>query len=150
MNEKGAKLAEYLKAFELAKLGREVQEQEEKDIMNSILAEHCFYSSINVRNRIKEGDRITDESDLFALSDDDKNKFWEIANPIYFAKGVSDEKGHYKVLWYSIINKARRELINFYIDEVLPASMRQGFELCRTSIVYQDKLIDIIKSSFKA
>lgn len=145
------KLLDLMKCYDLAKLGNEVQRQEFKDIYNEVLAANEFFCKSDEFERIgiKKGDRITDGGNLWTLDEDDFNKVMELALPLQVERGLTDDKGYYITNWLTIEIGAKNELVNFIIDNILPKSLREGFEKARTSIVYQDKLLDIIYKQFK-
>lgn len=149
--ENKERLLELMKTYDLAKLGHEVQRQEFDDIYNEVLAKNDFYCKSDEYERvgIKKGDRITDEKNLWTLDDDDFHKVMELALPLQVEQGLTDDKGFYITNWLTIEIGAKNELVNFIIDNILPKSLREGFEKARTSIVYQDKLLDIIYKQFK-
>lgn len=149
--ENKERLLELMKTYELAKLGNEMQRQQFNDIYDEVLANNEFYCKSEEYERIgvKCGDRITGEKDMWTLDKDDINKVMELALPLQVEQGLTDEKGFYITNWLTIEVEAKQELVNFIIDNILPASLREGFEKARTSIVYQDKLLDIIYKQFK-
>ena len=149
--ENNERLLELMKTYELAKLGNEVQRQAFKDIYDEVLAKNEFYCKSNEYERVgvKCGDRIKDEKNLWTLDDDDFHKVMELSHPLEVERGLTDDKGYYITNWLTIEIGAKNELVNFIIDNILPKSLREGFEKARTSIVYQDKLLDIIYKQFK-
>jgi hypothetical protein len=145
------RLLELMKTYELAKLGNEVQIQAFNDIHNEVLAKNEFYCKSGEYERVgvKKGDRITDAKGMWTLEECDFNKVMELALPLQVERGLTDDKGYYITNWLTIVIGAKNELVNFIIDNILPKSLREGFEKARTSIVYQDKLLDIIYKQFK-
>lgn len=145
------RLLELMKTYELAKLGNEVQRQAFNDTYNEVLAKNEFYCNKGDFERVgvKKGDRITDEKDMWTLDDEDFHKVMELALPLQVERGLTDDKGYYITDWLTIEIGAKNELVNFIIDNILPKSLMEGFEKARTSIVYQDKLLDIIYKHFK-
>lgn len=145
------RLLELMKTYELAKLGNEVQRQAFNDIYNEVLAKNEFYCNKGDFERVgvKKGDRVTDEGNMWTLDDDDFKKVMALALPLQVERGLTDDKGYYITNWLTIEIGAKNELVNFIIDNIIPASLRDCFEKARTSIVYQDKLLDIIYKQFK-
>lgn len=145
------RLLELMKTYELAKLGYEMQKQQFNDIYNEVLAKNEFYCKSDEYERVgvKKGDRIIDEGNMWTLDDEDFHKVMELALPLQVERGLTDDKGYYITNWLTIEIGAKNELVNFIIDNILPKSLREGFEKARTSIVYQDKLLDIIYKQFK-
>lgn len=145
------RLLELMKTYELAKLGDEMQKQQFNDIYNEVLAKNEFYCKSGDYERVgvKCGDRITDEKNLWTLDDDDFHKVMELALPLQVEQGLTDDKGYYITNWLTIELAAKRELVDFIIGNIIPSDMREQFAKVRTSIVYQDKLLDIVKNAFK-
>lgn len=145
------RLLELMKTYDLAKLGNEVQRQEFDDIYNEVLAKNEFYCKSDEYERagVKKGERITDAEDMWTLEEYDFQKVMELSHPLEVERGLTDEKGCYITNWMTIEVEAKQELVNFIIDNILPKSLRKGLEKARTSIVYQDKLLDIIYKHFK-
>lgn len=147
---KKEKLMELLKSYELAELGRDVQNQQSKDIYNRVLSENEFFAADNfARGGIKKGDRITDESCMFMVSDKDFSRISELAHPLFVEQKICDEKGYYITNWSSIVCDARNSLVRFLIDEIVPKSFKELFMSNINSIVFQDKLINAFKSCVK-
>lgn len=142
-----SQLAELMKEYELAKLGYEVQRQHFKDIYNHVLEENEFFSSMDC-DTIKKGDRITSEDFSFLLSEEDWRRYMEMAKPYCIEQGLTDNEDRYITNWLEISCKAKNALIDFIIDELIPSSMRVAFDRMRRNVVYQDKLLAIIKKAF--
>lgn len=149
--EKKAKVLELLGAFDLAELGHEVWEQRFKDIENKVLSEHKFFASKNCERggiNIKVGDRITDESFSFLLSDDDFERLQDLKLPIYVAENLTDERGYFIENWDDIVYDARNELVKYIIEEIVPSAFRPIFRENQKSLIIQEKLIKITKDAF--
>ena len=145
------KLLELMEAYELAKLGYEVQEEQISDIYNRILQTHEFFAKMDAKRvGFSKGDRITDESGMFLLSDKDFEKLMELSSPVLVRANICDENGYYVTDWLKIEIKAKDELVNFIILNIVPSQMRPLFWKSRNSVVFQDKLINILQSSLKA
>lgn len=152
---KKEKLFELLKTYELAELGKKVQGQHFKDIENKVLQENeflCGRSDVSIRcdDQPRFGERITNERWSFLLSDDDFDRLQATMLPYYVEAGLTDEKGYYITNWDMISCKARKELVDYIIDEIVPASFRELFGQKRDYITFQDKLINIFKDSVKS
>lgn len=145
---KREKLSELLKAFDLACLGYDLQEQRSKDIHNRVLRENEFFCAreFSRDTGIKVGERITDEEYLFLLSDEDFDKVMKLARPICVAEKLTDKDGYFLEDWVGIRRNARLELVTYIVYEIIPASLRPQFDSCRWNIVQSDKLIDIFKN----
>ena len=147
---KKEKLMDLLKAFDLACLGYDLQDQHVKDIHNRVLRENEFFAvhDLGRGQNINVGDRITDEEFLFLLSDKDFDKVMKLSRPICVAEKLTDKNGYFLENWVGIRQKAREELVNFLIYEVIPESLRHHFDSCRWNIVHSNKLINAFKNSF--
>jgi hypothetical protein len=139
-------LRELFKAYELAKIGYDMQEQQIKDLENTVLNDNCFYANEGCeRANINAGERITDESFSFLLSDEDFNKFQAMKLPILVQEGITDEKGNYITNWLTIKCDAYRCLVNYIVDNIIPEEFREVFSRAKLNITYTDKLINIIR-----
>ena len=141
-------LAELFKAYDLAKLGDEVQEARIKECYAVALqageyhaAEWCGQRGGN----IKPGDRITDPNLMYYLGENDFARLLKESNKITLREGITDKDGYYITPWAIIKFDARRALVNFIIDAILPDGMRGQFSAVRLNIVQTDKLLDIVR-----
>ena len=141
------KLSELLKVYDLTELGYQVQEQRCKDVYNKVLSENEFFASRDVaRTEIKVGERITDEKFDFLLSDEDFDRLQTLARPIFVAEGITDENDYFIENWVTKKVSARKELVEFIIQNIVPFEMRETFWEARQNIVQTDKLISIMRS----
>ena len=130
------------KEYELAKLGRDMSDEQSKDIYNKVLAENTFYVSEDCpRMGVKAGDRIMDDDCSFLMSDTDFDRFSALCNKEFYAAGITTEDGTYITNWDMIFIKAKQALVYSLIDFIIPSPLREQFEQVKTSIVYQDKLL---------
>lgn len=130
------------KEYELAKLGLEMYEQQEKEINNKVLAENFFTAEMDCpRMNIKKGDRIFCEEETFLMSDAEFKRYQELSTKGTAAAGLTTEDGYFITNWHMITVKAKQALVNFLLDDIVPAPMRSQMEGCRTRVVYQDKLL---------
>ena len=136
------------KEYELAKIGYEMQESQEKDIATKILAENIFTAAEDCES-IKAGDRITSDEDTFLMSDADFTRFLNLTTAASTAAGITTEDGTYIDNWLDIMIKAKKSLVDFILDHIVPVSLRDQLEGCRTSVVYQDKLIAALNKCIK-
>lgn len=144
---KKQKLFDLLKVFELAKLGYEMQDEMCDDVYNDVLKNNEFFCAKDVdRTGLKVGDRITDEKFMFLLSDEDFEELLRLAAPIMVERKITDEKGYFLVDWCTKMVVARKELVEFILDEILPKELSDGLDCCRWNVVHSDKLINILKS----
>ena len=146
-----ARLLELMEIFDLAELGYDLQEQRCKDVHNRVFAEHEFFAKMDVKRLgISKGDRIKDDDGMWLLSEEDFDRFFKIAIPILAEEKITDENGTFLENWNTQIVIARKELVEFLLTEVVPISMRKGFESCRWNIVHSNKLIEAFRSCVKA
>lgn len=140
------RLAELFKCYDAAKSHYNAQRQREKECYDKALnmAEFCASEDCE-RASIKKGDRITDQNYIFLLSKADFNRLLELAAPILRRAGITDGRGYYITNWLMFQGDARRELVNFIIDELLPEPMKSQFDAVRFNIVQTDKLLDIVR-----
>ena len=141
------KLSELLKVYDLTVLGYQVQEQRCKDVYNKVLSENEFYAKRDSgRCLVKIGERITDEKFDFLLSDEDFGRLHALAHPIFVAEGITDENDRFIENWVTKKVQARKDLVEFIIQNIVPSEMREKFWEVRHNIVQTDKLIDIMRS----
>lgn len=141
------KLFELLKVYDLTELGYQVQEQRCKDVYNKVLSENEFYAKRDCgRCEIKVGERITDEKFDFLLSDEDFTRLQTLARPIFVAEGITDENGYFIEKWVTKKVHARKDLVEFIIQNIVPSEMRETFWEAKHNIVQTDKLINIMRS----
>ena len=148
--EKKEKLMDLLKTFDLAELGRKIDDEREKEISNRVLAENEFFccKECSRDTGFKAGERITDEEFTFLLSESDFQKYLKIRRPLLVAEKLCDENGYYLTNWGKITCDARYALVEFIIDEIVPKSIAGIFRENIYSIVMQEKLIKITKQAF--
>lgn len=141
-------LAELFKAYDLAKLGYKMQEEQSKQCYTEALqaGEYHAAEGYNMRSvNINEGDRVTDEKYSWLLSDVDFDRLQTATLRLLVRDGVTDERGYYITDWLGIKGDARRALVDFIIDTILPTGMREQFAAVRLNIVQTDKLLDIVR-----
>lgn len=139
-------LADLFKAYDLAKIGYELQNEQSKQCYTEALNAGEYYAAEDCdRAGIKAGDRITDDKYSWLLSDDDFNRLQAAALSLLARGGVTDDKGYYITNWLKIKGDARRALVDFVIDTILPDGMREQFSAVRLNIVQSDKLLDIVR-----
>ena len=141
-------LAELFKAYDLAELGYKMREEQSKQCYAEALqageyhaAEWCGQRGGN----IKPGDRITDPNLMSYLSENDFARLLKEGQKIMHREGITDKDGYDITPWTSIMVDARRALVNFIIDTILPDVMREQFSAVRLNIVKTDKLLDIVR-----
>lgn len=140
------KLAELFKAYDMAELGYKAQWEQSKECHTEALKNNCFYAAEDCeRAGIKGGDRITEEEFPFLLSDDDFDHLQKLTLPILVKKGITDEKGYYLTDWLGLKCEARRALIGFILDNILPNALRIEFASARMNITHEEKLMAILR-----
>ncbi len=141
------KLSKLMKVYDLCVLGYDMQEQRCNDVYNKVLSENEFYASCDMKRAgIKVGERITDESLTFLLSDEDFDRLHTLVHPILVTEGITDENGYFIENWVTKKVSARKELVEFIIQNIVPNEMRVKFWEARQNIVQMDKLIEIMRS----
>ncbi len=141
------KLSELMKVYDLCVLGYDMQEQRSKDVYNKVLSENEFYAKRDCgRCEIKVGERIIDEKFDFLLSDEDFARLQTLARPIFVAEGITDENGYFIENWVTKKVSARKDLVEFIIQNIVPSELRETFWEARQNIVQTDKLISIMRS----
>lgn len=139
-------LAELFKAYDLAELGYKMQEEREKECYNEALTATPFYAAKSYdRCEIKVGERVTREFYAFLLSKEDFNRLLDLTAPILEREGITNAEGKYITDWLGIKGDARRALVNFIVDTILPDGIMEQFSAVRLNIVQTDKLLDIVR-----
>lgn len=140
------KILDLLQEYDLAVLGYQVQEERRKDAYNKVLSENTFYACQDMnRAGIKAGVRITEVDFCFLLSVEDFCKVQELVLPILVAEGMTDKNGCFVENWLKRKVLAMNNLTNFIIANILPTKMAQDFSNKNLSVVFQEKLISIIR-----
>ena len=141
-------LVDLFKAYDIAKLGDEAQDARTKECYAEALqagkyraAEWCGQRGGN----IKPGDRITDPNLMYYLGKNDFDRLLKEGQKIMRREGITDKEGYYITPWTSIKVDARRALVDFIIDTILPDVMREQFAAVRLNIVQTDKLLEIVR-----
>lgn len=140
-------LAELFKAYDLAKLCDDVQEARIKECYAEAL-KNAVYCSDKYWGRglnIKPGDRITDPNLMYYIGKNDFARLLKESNKITLREGITDKDGCYITPWTIIKVDARRALVDFIIDAILPDVMREQFSAVRLNIVQTDKLLEIVR-----
>ena len=140
-------LAELFKAYDLAELGYKMQEEQSKQCYTEALKNGVYCSDKDWGRglNIKAGDRITDPNLMYYLGENDFARLLKESNKITLREGITDKDGYYITPWTSIKVDARRALVDFIIDAILPDGMREQFSAVRLNIVQTDKLLDIVR-----
>ena len=140
-------LAELFKAYDIAKLGDEAQDARTKECYAEALKNGVYCSDKDWGRglNIKAGDRITDPNLMYYLGENDFARLLKESNKITLREGITDKDGYYITPWAIIKVDARRALVNFIIDAILPDGMREQFSAVRLNIVHTDKLLDIVR-----
>lgn len=141
------RLAELFKAYDIAKLGDEAQDARTKECYAEALKNGVYCSDKDWGRglNIKAGDRITDPNLMYYLSENDFARLLKEGQKIMRREGITDKEGYYITPWTSIKVDARRALVDFIIDAILPDGMREQFSTVRLNIVQTDKLLDIVR-----
>lgn len=149
-NNNREQLAHLFTLYDMAKLGYDMQEQRCKECNTEVLTANVFYASKDCpRCNVKAGDRVTNEIFTFLFSEDDFNRYLELTTPIYEREGITDVHGEYITDWLTIKGDARRELVAFILNKIMPEEMRQEFEQAQMNITHEYKIIDTIRTIFE-
>lgn len=141
-----SRLTELFKCYDAAKSHYNEQRRREKECYDKALNMAEFRASEGYeRASIKKGDRITDQSYIFLLSKPDFSRLLDLAAPILHSAGITDGRGYYITNWLMFQGDARRELVNFIIDSLLPEPMKNQFDAVRLNITQTGKLLDIVR-----
>ena len=142
-----AQLSDLFKAYDIAKLGDEAQDARTKKCYAEALKNGVYCSDKDWGRglNIKAGDRITDPNLMYYLGENDFARLLKESNKITLREGITDKDGYYITPWTSIKVDARRALVDFIIDAILPDGMREQFSAVRLNIVQTDKLLDIVR-----
>jgi len=144
--EKKNVLKELVKTYHVAKLGDEVQEEHIREIHNRVLAENEFFAEDECSRgnvSIKVGDRITQDEFTFLLSEEDFDRFQNLAAPILVAEKITDENGCYITNWSMMKVETVNKLFEYVCKNVLPK--KEGEELFEFRWHYkvQQKVLDL-------
>lgn len=142
----GAKLSELFQVYDLCTLGDQMQEERVTEIYNSVLANNEFFASEDGgRVGIKKGGRVLSEDCAFLLSEDDFNRLQNLVSPILVREKITDGEGYYLEPWTTKKVEARRVLIDFIIDKIIPADLRADFAENRLNYTAGEKLLEIAR-----
>ena len=145
------RLLELLDFYDLAVLGRDMADVHENMLRNKILDENEFFVGRDCsRCGLKIGDRITEETYTFLMSEEEFDRYQNISIRYFAEEGITDEDGRYLTDWVSIKVNAMNALADYIIDNILPAEMRSEFDMWRRNVVKEEKLIDITRKAIKA
>ena len=144
-------LLEMMQVLDLTILGDEVQEQQFKDIYNRVLSENEFLCAKEFKRDtgVKIGERITDESRMFLLSDEDFDKVGKLALPYFVEQKLTDETGRYITNWSMKVIEEKNNVFDFICKNILPKELGDFFYEKRWSLMTQDKVIDITRKSIR-
>ena len=139
-------LKELVKTYQVAKLGDEVQEEHIREIHNRVLNENEFFAEKECSRgniAIKVGDRITEDEFTFLLSDEDFDRFQNLAAPILVAEKITDEDGCFLTNWSMMKVEAVNNLFEYVCKNVL--TKKEGAELFefRWNYSVQKKVLDL-------
>ena len=141
-----SQLQDLFKTYDLAESGYKMQDEQCKEAYNKTLQNTPFYAAKDCdRIGIKAGGRITNEIDSFLLSEEDFKRYCDLNVEELTRQGITDERGYYITDWLGIRGDARRKLVAFIIDELLPWEMRLQFKPYEANIVQTDKLLAIVR-----
>lgn len=141
---------DHLHLLKLQYLAAQITEhelQEKFDIIsNQVLQDNIFLSSKEYdRININKGDRITDCNNIFCMTDEDMDKYFELCNVETFKHGLTTEDGTYcnGCNGMQIKLDAENTLIDYQIS-LLPKAMQKDFEAVKKNYTHRQKFLDII------
>lgn len=142
-----ARLYELIKVYDLCKLGEEVHQSEVDEIITQVLRENDFravhgYKSRGCADAPSVGDRVLSEDWTCALSETDFARLMDLCVPRWHAAGLTDENGTSTPAWTVKKIDARRELLDFIIDTIIPSALRPDFRNGRHNFSVMEKLIE--------
>lgn len=146
----GKELLGLLQAYDLAVLANDMQEERINECYKEVLKEHEFYASKGMNmEHIKKGDRITSNENAFLMSESDFKLYNEVYSTEKMHKaGITDEKGYYIVNTFALMCDAKRELVDFIAQNIVPQGIRTDIWRNRGRLTIQEKLIKITKDAF--
>ena len=145
-SDKREKLANLFKAFDLAMLGDDMQEERINEIYDTTLQENTFYAAEECpRMGIEKGGRVLSHKADFLLSEADFSRLLDLAGVKLAEAGICDKDGNYLTNWTLCKIEARNSLVDFIIGEIIPKRYRGLFFENRRNITQMDKLIDITR-----
>ena len=143
-----SKLSDHFKAWELAKIGEEMHDAICDECIDKVLANNEFFASEDyTRVGIKKGGRVLSHSDLFALSREDFDKVMQLSVPLWVAAGETDEEGNSVIPWVTMVCDSWRALVDFIIEQIIPAKLRPVFLENRRNVTQMNKLIEITRAA---
>lgn len=141
-----ARLHELIKVYDLCKLGEEVHQSEVDEIITQVLRENDFRAKEGFKVRDERmprpGERVTAEEWSFLLSDTDFSRLMALCVPRWHAAGLTDENGTSTLAWTVKKIDARRELLDFIIETIIPSALRPDFRSGRYNYTVMEKLIE--------
>jgi len=144
----GDELVALLRVYDLTELGRKVFDARCDDVINRVLADYEFYAEKEcARCGVAIGDRITDESNTFLLSEKDLHRLHKLSRPIMVAENLTDEEGYFTERWGDKVCEARNELYQFICEKIVPEALSKTFWDARWNVTTQHKLIDITRNA---
>ena len=144
-----SKLSDLFKAWELAKIGREMHDSICDECIDKALADNYFFASEDFKRvGIKKGGRVLSHNDLFAISNEDFDKVMELSVPLWVAAGETDEEGNSIIPWVDLVCDARWALVDFIIEQIIPVKLRPVFLENRRNVTQMNKLIEITRAAF--
>lgn len=134
------------KNYETTTLGYDLYEVRINDIYNEVLKKEAFFAAEYYPAKgVKKGDRITDETFTFLLSDEDFDHLQELVTKRLQEEGMCNEQGCDIVPWVTLRNDARNALLDFIIAHIVPANTREVFAKNRSNYTVMEKLISLSK-----
>lgn len=145
-------LEQKFKEYDLLCLGRDMQEQRFRDITDRILADNVFTVTAPLDGEPRagipgRGERILSNEFTFLLDDKDHERLRKLREAACLDAGLTDEEGHDREPWTERCFTARRDLLTYILDNVIPNCLRETLAACRKSHVRSEQLLDIIRTA---
>ena len=143
-------LASLLRNYELAKLGRELNEQRINDASNKVLKENVFIADRDCeRCGMKKGDRITDEEMTFLMEKKQWDKYIKLHIKECEKRGLTEKDGKIKGNWTEMVAKTRKMAVDYILRQLVPDDLKEKLSEVRNNVIMEKKLIEIYAKQFK-
>lgn len=143
-------LASLLRNYELAKLGRERNEQRINEASNKVLKENIFVADMDCeRIGIKKGDRITDEEMTFLMEKKQWNKYIKLHVKECEKRGLTDKDGKIIGNWPEMVAITRKMAVDYILRWIVPDDLKEKLSKVRNNVIMEKKLIEIYAKQFK-
>lgn len=145
-------LEQKFKEYDLLCLGRDMQEQRFRDITDRILADNVFTVTAPLDGEPRagipgRGERILSDKFTFLLDKKNHERLCKLREAACLDAGLTDEKGHDREPWTERCFTARRDLLTYILNNIIPDFLRDTIATCRKSYIRSEQLLDIIRTT---